>query len=260
MCVNFFYFFKNNIEIIKDFVNVLFWIVTMFIAIGSFYNAKKTLFNPIKTEVTKEQMRLFTDFLNKYSSNSYSLDTLLDYSNILKLTIDMYYLNNEEIDESNCDLEDKNRIEYCKNNLGGIIEIGKNINCQLDMKFNDGDYEIARKYLKTNIIKSKEILNSDFLIQRLFFTLRFQSFFNDLNYLKSNPFIPKNIQKEFDDLVQDIYHNLRLIYSLLENVLSQDLENQDYFSIVKEFDAIKKDHTNKYFSILNNIRKKFIID
>ncbi len=242
MINNFCFFLKNNVDTIKDMVNIVFWIVTSFVAVFTYKNAKKTLFNPIKTEVTKEQLRLLTNFINKYSVNGLGVDTLIDYMNIIKITIDMYYLNEFNKDEENSDKIDLERIQYCKEKLGGLIEVTLDNN-KRKMQFNDGNYETTRKYLNTNIIKSKEKENIELLLQRVYFTSNFQSFHNDLYILRNNPFIPNEIKSKLNLINDQIIVNLQILYELLEKKLENN-EELNYYNIWLEYNNIKKDDQN----------------
>lgn len=76
----------------KDFVNICFWLFTCVIAFLTFKNARKTLFNPICSEMVKYQMKVITEFIDKHTAKGYDFDTSIDYSNLLKLNFETDYL------------------------------------------------------------------------------------------------------------------------------------------------------------------------
>lgn len=92
LCVNIQNIYLSHyLPIAKDLVNILFWIIASVVAILTYYNAKKTIFSPIKTEVFKIQLVLLNNVLEVFQNkheidyiNSISYDEIL-YCNCLHM-------------------------------------------------------------------------------------------------------------------------------------------------------------------------------
>jgi hypothetical protein len=144
----------------KDFVNICFWIITAFLALGAYYNAKKTLFNPIRSEMVKYQMRIITDFIDNHTSKGKNFENSADYSNLLKLTYDTDYLfyNLTDKEQFNTHLFDENDSQisnFCSSNLAGLFEIHPDGNI-VTLELVSGNFDIAKQYVQTKFIKDKE--------------------------------------------------------------------------------------------------------
>ena len=63
----------------KDFINILFWIFTACLALVTYKNAKKTLFNPIRSEMVKYQMKIITEFIDGYTSKGFDFESSINY-------------------------------------------------------------------------------------------------------------------------------------------------------------------------------------
>ena len=64
----------------KDFINICFWIFTATLAYTTYKNAKRTLFNPIRSEMVKYQMKVITEFIDNHTSKGFNFDNAIDYS------------------------------------------------------------------------------------------------------------------------------------------------------------------------------------
>jgi hypothetical protein len=178
----------------KDFINICFWVLTGFLAIITYINAKKTLFNPIRSEMVKYQMKIITDFVDNHTAKGQNFDNSIDYSNLLKINYETDYLLsilNDEIllGDRHLDEIDNERLNYCIQNLSGLFEIRVKDN-QLKLELVYGDFETTRQYVQTKFIKDKEANNSELYLQRLFLTNKFYSFYTDPAKPKVEPFYP----------------------------------------------------------------------
>lgn len=127
--------------------------------------------------MVKYQMKVITDFVDKHTSIGYGFDKSIDYSNLLKLNFETDYLfdiltNENKFENHSFDEIDEARLNFCKQNLGGLFEIrlddGKLI---LDSFY--GDFDITKQYIQTKYIKEKEILYKHLFLQRFYLTKRF---------------------------------------------------------------------------------------
>lgn len=249
----------------KDFVNICFWIFTTSIAFLTYKNAKKTLFNPIRSEMIKYQMKVITDFIDKHTSKGYDFDTSIDYSNLLKLNYETDYLFDILTDEIKFenhlfDELDNSRLFFCQENLGGMFEIrekeGKII---LDSVY--GDFDSAKQYIQTKYIKEKEELFKHLFLQRFYLTKKFYDLYTDLLNLQTNPFVPSIIKSKISTIISNIYINIGELYKLLSLHISEQT-NTNYQAIYSQFVKNKIDHKKDleklratitdYFKVNNN--------
>lgn len=229
----------------KDFVNICFWLFMALIAFLTYRNAKKTLFNPIKSEMVKYQMSVITQFIDKYTSKGYSLDTLIDYSNLLKLNYDTDYLFDILTNESNFenyhfDELYKERLKYCEENLGGLFEI-RSKGGELILELVSGDFDTTKRYIQTKYIKEKEELFKHLFLQRFFLTKRFYEFYLDLRNLQTNPFVPEVIKNEVSFMIENIYKNIDRLYRILSHHIREQTESS-YQVVYSQFTENKIDH------------------
>lgn len=242
-------FIDNTIEYIinnpKDFVNICFWMITAFLAIITYRNAKKTLFNPIRSEMVKYQMKVITEFIDNHTSKGQDFDNSVDYSNLLKITYEtdylFYFLTNElEFGNHQFDPIHNERLNYCRENMGGLFELNTE-RSHLKFQLVSGDFDSAKQYVQTGFIKEKEAIHVNLGLQRLYLTKRFYTFYTDLLNLKSNPFIPKKIKNIIDELISNILRNLGMLHEVLSDHISKQTDAK-YQTIYSQFTANKINH------------------
>lgn len=229
----------------KDFANICFWIVTLILATVTYRNAKKTLFNPIRSEMVKYQMKVITEFIDNHTSKGQNFDNSIDYSNLLKLNYETDYLfsiltDENEFNSHNFDENENYMSEFCTRNLGGLFEIslsGEKLNLELV----SGDFNTAKLYVQTRVIKDKELDNGELTLQRFYLTNKFYTFYADLLNLKSNPFIPQKIKDSIDCILRNIYSNVIILHELLSFHISKQTEAR-YQLIYSQFTERKIDH------------------
>ena len=247
----------------KDFINICFWVFTGILAFVTYKNAKKTLFNPIRTEMVKYQMKVITDFIDKHTSKGYDFDRTIDYSSLLKLNYETDYLFNILTNESkfsshSFDDLDSRRLSFCKENLGGLFEIRQNAD-KLVLDIVDGDFDTAKQYIQTKYIKDKENEFIHLYLQRFYLTKRFYDFYNDLINLQTNPFIPERIKIKISIILTNVYINIGELYKLLSlHISEQSLTN--YQDIYSQFAQRKIDHHKDLENLRNAITKFFKVN
>lgn len=248
---------------LKDLINICFWIFTGIIAFVTYKNAKKTLFNPIRSETVKYQMKIITDFIDKYTSKGYSFEIAIDYSNLLKLNLDtdytFYVLNSEPDFEKHLlnEVEIK-RLKFCKENLGGFFEIRLD-NEKLNLEIVHGDFETAKQYIQTTYIKDKEAKYKNLVLQRIYLTYRFCDFYTDLVNLQTNPFIPNDIKNEIESITKNIYFNIGELYKLLNKYVTEQ-SGGTYQDVFSQFERRKIDHKSDLESLRNMISIYFKVN
>lgn len=247
----------------KDFVNICFWVITSVLAIITYWNAKKTLFNPIRSEMVKYQMKVITEFIDNHTAKGQDFDNSVDYTNLLKITYETDYLFSFLTDEyrfgnHQFDEVDNKRAKYCEENLGGLLEMyaeGRQLRFQLVT----GDFDLAKQYIQTKLIKEKESTHASLVLQRLYLTKKFYTFYTDLLNLKSNPFVPNKIKNRIEYVVSNILKNLVTLHDLLSQHISQQTDSK-YQIIYSQFVARKIDHHNDLESLRAEITKYFKVD
>lgn len=247
----------------KDFANICYWIFTALLALAAYKNAKKTLFNPIRGEMVKYQMKVVTEFIDKHLSKNIHADSVIDYSNILKLTVETDYLfailnNVVKLENHNFDKPDIDRLAFCQANLGGLFEVIKSLDKQ-HMEFFEGNFDITKKYVRTKSVKNKEENNQDLSLQRLYVTSRFCNFYSDLENLENNPFIPKKIQIDIKFFHSNIYKNLIIIYDLLATY-NLDQNGITYQDVYLQFIDRRIDHKKDLERLRKNISIYFKVN
>jgi len=242
----------------KDFANIFFWLFTSLLAFFTYINAKKTLFNPIRSEMVKYQMKTLTEFIDNHTAKGFTFDNAIDYSNLLKLNYETDYLFDLLTNEANFadhqfDELDQTRIAFCKENLGGLFEVSeKNKVLYLDPVY--ADFEIAKQYIQTRYIKDKEKDNEGLVLQRFYLTNKFYSFFADLQNLQTNPFVPDTIKKCVALIIANIYKNIQILYEILSTHISAQTQSR-YQNIYSEFNKSRIDHQKD----LEDLRKRISI-
>lgn len=247
----------------KDFANICFWIVTVLIALSTYINAKKTLFNPIRSEMVKYQMKVITDFINNHTTKGFTLENSIDYSNLIKLNWDVDYLfhisNNESrFSEDDFDEVDKERIQYCRGNLDGLFEVST-IDKKLILEPYQGDFDTIKQYVQTKFIKEKERNTQRLVLQRFYLSKKFYSIYTDLINLQTNPFVPQEIKSDAKFIISNIYKNIQILYELLSKHI---LEQKDitYQEIYSEFDKKRIDHQKDFERLHNSISAYFKVN
>jgi hypothetical protein len=260
-------FFENLLTFIsnhtKDFVNICFWVFTGILGFLTYKNAKKTLFNPIRSEMIKYQMKVITDFIDRHTSKGHDFDTSINYSNLLKLNYETDYLFDTLTDERKFDNHifdelDSNRLNFCKENLGGLFEI-RIIDKELSLDTVYGDFETTKQYIQTKHIKDKEKKFKDIFLQRLYLTKQFYEFYTDLINLQTNPFVPDILKNEISEILSNIYINVGELYKLLTIHISEQTET-NYQGIYSQFIDKKIDHNIDLQKLRNAITKYFKVN
>lgn len=85
MYQNFICIAQDIVSIVRDIFQILFFVIVGLVTLLTYLKAKRTLFQPIKTEVFKEQIKVFSDILSFFRgkkeidlSNEFNFDKLLE--------------------------------------------------------------------------------------------------------------------------------------------------------------------------------------
>jgi len=250
-----------SISNLKDVINIIFWIIASIAAIKSYRIAKKTLFNPVRSETVKLQLKLISDFIDKHTSRGLTIDNAIDYSNILKMHYETdYILHKLEELGNNLSLNDKDmeRLDFCTKNLGGLFEIYLT-NGKIILQLVSGDFITTNHYLNTDVVKTKVKEHPNLSAQRLYLTKTFHTFYTDLINLNSNPFTPITIKRCIQKFLPKIYANLMNLTEILStHILNQTESN--YQKIYSQFEESKIDHELDLNSLRDEISTYFKVN
>lgn len=249
---------------LKNLVNIFFWIFTCILAFMTYKNAKKTLFNPIRSEMVKYQMKVITEFIDNHTGRGFNLDYSLDYLALVKINYDVNYFfdmyeQHGEIEDHLLGKIDKAALQYCKDNLAGAFEVVIKENIYDFGNPIAGDYDTLKQYLNTIYVKSKEEEHSELVLQRLYFTKKFHELYFDLQNLKTNPFIPKDIKTCVENILRNITINLQVLYEILSTYMHEK-NYKFYKDIYAHFEPNKIDHKKDLEELRKTVNKYFKVD
>jgi hypothetical protein len=208
-----------NLSDIKDFFHILFFLVVGAIAILSYFQARKTLFSPIKTEIFKiqiEELKEVLAFFNKQNSNDF--DHEFGINEIFELNsfrMHHSYVSNffdDELKPSEDHLKHMDEISY-----GALIcfEHLREITAGSELE----DIEKEEKELNPAMKLAKW---KEFELPMISFTKKFNDKQKELIKLAASPLLPKeltNLLYEFHSLMND---NLSCMGKVI-NECAQDL-------------------------------------
>jgi hypothetical protein len=269
-------FLQNNTSWIKDISTIIFTATGTLIAILSYRRAKSTIFQPKRTEVTKIQTTILSEFLALFTSDGNSIDRAVDYSNIYKYNVDMalrdYNLADiDKISEKYIEYDQNidGWFQFLENDIYDFIMVEGNITDYDNLIFEKNNKE-RQKYYEERAKKG------EVTIHRIFFTKKYHQFHKKLRNLNNNPFLPKDIQEVAAQISKNIalnlHHDLRnLLTKLVKEIYDayQDENSNKYELMSKEFkyqtlwrvfEQERKHHEEDYELLKIKIRKHLLID
>lgn len=216
----------------KDGILTLLAILSLLLAFFTYKNAKKSLFNPIRGELVKYQLKLITSFYDNHLSIK-NVNEEIDYLNIIKLSTYCEYIlsTGEDLTKSNELLGFR---AFCEENTAGVLEISKDRITQVyHEQLVIGDFFTLEKYVKSKTILQKQASHPELFIQRLYVTKKYLEFDNSTLSLTNSPFIHKDLKKSIDQLRKDIRSNCRNIFEILLNfqVLDEQKDLGDIYAL-----------------------------
>lgn len=227
--VSIFQEFKNNTSFIKDIIYIVFLLTTSIVAILTYNRAKHTILQPLKSEVIKKQITIFSDLIlfleDSKNFNFYQIISLNVVSFINKFETHRAYI------EYNQNLS--NILSTYKGSFG--LDISDRDILNEDVL--DGDFH-KLKFEKSGRFVVSEILldNDDIHMQTII-----------LNLIK-NPLIPKKIRVSIEKAFNEYRESLRnVLPSILEVYL-----NEIYIMIQKN-EPISESNIIEKSIIINNL-------
>ena len=269
-------FLKQNSTWLKDIFTIFFTATGSLIAILSYRRAKSTIFQPKRTEVTKKQTEILSEFLSLYTNDGNTIDKAVDYINLFRYNIDITL---RDYNLSDLEKITEKYVEY-EQNIGGWIQfLEADIYDFVNIEGSIKDYDLLifeknnrerQKYYEVNA-KLGEVT-----IHRIFYTKKYFEFIKKLKDLSNNPFLPKDIQDVAKQIGQNITINLnynlrdilkRLIIELYNAHEDKNYDNYEilsdkfrYETLWRIFETERKQHNEDYELLKNKIRKHLMID
>jgi hypothetical protein len=193
-------FFKNNIEWLKDFFTLILAVVASVITILTYLKAKKTILQPLRTEVIKKQIEILSELLDSIS-NQEKLFMSCDYFNIFDLNLKIYLL---EIGFTNNALEETQ--DYLKGiNSGSILCVDEDEEIHAFSKLGNDPKQTYKEYQE---FRYNEAKNGTFKIQLVHYTKQYADFSTKLNDICNSPFIQNSIKIDLQILLKKNHINL----------------------------------------------------
>ena len=232
-----FQYFKENSNWIKDFFTLIFTGTATILAILTYRRAKATVLQPKRTEVIKIQTQLLTDFLKSISENGKSINSSLDYFGVL--TCNVYF----EIIKSGVGIDKEPEIyNSMKANIAGCYARFQNKSNVMQLKGNLDEL--------LDIIKTPEIISVVVLTKQALDTI------NRILELKSNPFIPNDINEIVDDIMQELTYNyFELMPNYYNHLTPNGNKNFNPISNFEDFDRKRKSHDESIEKLRQKIRQ-----
>ena len=208
----------TSISVLKNIINILFFITVGTIGVLSYLQARKTLFTPIRTETFKLQLKVFEELLLYFEDlRRTSIDELFDLAKIFQLNtarlMDAYVVTffKDEIT-----LDEERRQERFKELVGGVISLE-------DME-NMEDWQLLDGYIEEDEPEPKpEIKNPTVILAQwqkyrhapIEYTAKFIQHEEHLEKFIASPLLPTKLKDLLDEFRKGIRDNLFIIGTIL---------------------------------------------
>lgn len=257
--------YADIISITKDLVQTVFFIVSSIIALQTYRKANKTLFQPIRTEVFKEQVKILSQILNLFI-NKQEIDLLKEYyllsifgQNLERLECHYYTVYFRD------NVNDKSFDDF-------YISLIKSMPYRLEINQGENMLTFTKE---ENLFLSPEIIHlldeiedwNKFVNKYLYVNEKFPSLISDLNIFINSPLLPTKLVYLLKEFRNTIIENLELMLEVL-NKYSQALP-RDFLTISYAYnhEQIIEEYKSKYKKlepdakeIINYIRQYFSPD
>lgn len=253
---------RENINLVKDFFTIIFYVTVAVIAILTFIRAKETFLQPVRSEVIKKQTELMTDLLKTLHKNN--IDFGLDYPGVVRVNIFRWLIIYGFI------LKDQEKVrETISRDIDQSTLFFPDENIQLDdleiiTSFDDKkETKIAEDPGKALYEKAKR---GEININKIFITKKHRVYRDKLHFYVENPFLPNSIKVHLESLINDIDTNIKIhlrkvLGSFIREVFNR--KGQTRFSpdgVFNEFNHVRIHHASTYDILKSEVRKYLKID
>ncbi|MCK5170985.1 MAG: hypothetical protein KAQ75_13995 [Bacteroidales bacterium] len=258
---------KNNINWIKDLFTIIFAGSATVIAILTYRRAKKTVLQPMRTEVIKTQIAEILKILDFVAQHNYSPKSLYDYYSLLRVNLDILL----------CDLGLIEMTSELKKELNNKIAGWVIFTDKLESKlvYVNDSYDV---FVKTqSIFKEKSKKNiSEIEINKInvvFYTKKYIESYKSISMYAENPLLPKDIifllmKMKYDgkfNLILNlqetiIYHFNEYKKLTIESKLNYNTESDLNRKSYLKFEQKRFKHDSDILKLKDSIRKYLRID
>jgi hypothetical protein len=183
---------------LTDVFQILFWICVASVTVLSYIQARKSLFQPIKTELFKVQVAEFKEIMKIFSSDEIALRGRCDFDAILNANITKMY--DDYVKLSLGFIIEDERSYNTKDYPMSIIPIEKLVRVESYIKEDEGGEKIF-----------KETAWSDYDYHELKVSRKYVDFKKELEDFTVNPILPSRLIDLIDDYLELCHENLILI-------------------------------------------------
>lgn len=213
-------FVSNNISFIKELSTIFFSLIALIISILTYFKARKSLLQPLRTEVIKNQTLILAKLLEEIFDEEISLLIKIDYYNIVKLNIFMH------LDELGFRISEHDKVkEEMKKKESEVILVGDTEEISWGfLPLGLENIEVKKEFNEKNLSEENYRLAKEgkYKLEKLFITKKHKGFTILLDKYVKSPFMPKKIQDILIRLRSDININLTIIMkSVLEKLINE---------------------------------------
>lgn len=202
---------KENISWVKDIIIIIFTISATIITILTYFRAKSTILQPVRTEVIKTQVAKVIEMMNFIEKYNYSPKSLYDYYDLVSINTEIF-LN--ELGFVNIDANRKNELNE---KIDGWIVFTKNYH--KSFVYVKGSYE---EYLETlphfKKVSTHEL--SKLKLEKLnviFYTKTYMESYKMMSKYADDPILPLKMIKLLMKIKYD--GKINLLHNLEESVI-----------------------------------------
>lgn len=213
--------FQSSISVVRDIFQVLFFITVGTVTVLTYLKAKRTLLQPIRTEVFKEQLKVFADILTFFQGKGeVDLRDELDFDNLLSVNyIDL--LDDYASIYFKLEIDRKQRpynSSECSSSIVPITYVQKFFT-PVDGYLNETSQEEGNKP------EGKHVEWDDYEYGVIHIPNKTRDRLKELDKIMDSPLIPKALLALLDKYKETVRNNMLLISTLLTEC-SQELPNQ----------------------------------
>lgn len=204
-------------EFWKGIANIFFFLTVGIIGILSYFQARKTLFSPIKTEIFKLQIDAFQDVLGFFHKNqNRDFDKIFGFHEIVN--INALYLRQAFIElffkdkiQTNKDFLD----DLKKKSYGRVYKLEEDLEELSDIVAGS---ELMKKELEDKKIEDPSLKLAtwnNYKPSGVIFTKQYSEAKNIISNIAASPLLPRELKDLIYQFIDDVDHNLGLIREVL---------------------------------------------
>ena len=266
--------FVSHLETIKDIFWILFTLTTTVIAVLTYQRAKKTLLQPLRSEVIKRQTDTLVQLLDFLDGKDTEIYELIDYAGIIYCNLYMFAEACGFFTEVK-DMEDEQFKQTMQDHIEGFIITKKDSSLASTAPHSPFEYphrqsekEKEQKQQERRVLYKNGVFDNEHLL----LTKEFQQYKKEMDDFAHSPFVPSKIQKLLMDMQADVYYNITIylqdeVHSFMQEMcsrMSKLTENKPIqfnpSAVIGNFFRVCKKHDATISQIRKCIREYLMID